>query len=67
MRAANDNQKIMPVWVLAIINVVLCVAGLIAIIVNGTFGSDGVSSICSLAVGVLIFWIANNIKNQAGR
>lgn len=67
VRAANDNQKIMPVWVLAIVELVLCVIAVIMVFVNGTFATDGVSSILSLAIGALIFWIANNIKKEAGR
>ena len=66
-RAANDNQKVMPVWVLAIIDVILYVIGLIAVIVNGTFSSNGLSSILSLAFALLLFWVANNIKKQAGK
>ena len=67
VRAANDNQKIMPVWVLAIIDVALYVIGLISVIVNGSFSSQGLSSIIGLAFAVLLFWVANNIKKQAGK
>ena len=67
IRAANDNQKIMPVWVLALIEVILYAIGIIVTIVNGSFGTDGLSSILSLVFGILIFWVANNIKKQAGK
>ena len=67
IRAANDNQKIMPVWVLAIIEVVLCVISLISTIAGGSFGSSGASAILSLIFAALIFWIANNIKKEAGK
>ena len=67
VRAANDNQKIMPVWVLAIIDVILYVVGLVIVIVNGDFSSQGVSYILSLAFAILLFWVANNIKQQAGK
>jgi len=67
VRAANDNQKIMPVWVLALVEVILYIIGIIIAIVNGSFGTDWLSSIISLAFGILMFWVANNIKKQAGR
>ena len=67
VRAANDNQKIMPVWVLSLINVILYVIGLIMTFVNGTFSTDGLSSILSLIFAGLLFWVANNIKKQAGK
>jgi len=62
-----DNQKIMPVWVLAIIDVILYVVGLVIVIVNGDFSSQGVSYILSLAFAILLFWVANNMKQQAGK
>lgn len=67
VRAANDNQKIMPVWVLALIDVILYVVGIIVAIVNGDFSAQGFSYILSLAFAVLLFWVANNIKRQAGK
>ena len=67
VRAANDNQKIMPVWVLAIVQLVLYAISLISIIAGGSFGTQGVSAIVSLVVAFLIVWLANNIKKEAGR
>lgn len=67
VRAANDARKIMPVWVLAIIQLVFSVLGLVASIVNGSFGADAFSIVITLIFAVLIFWISNNIKQQAGR
>ena len=67
IRAANDNQKIMPVWVLALIGLVFGVIALVMTVVNGTFGTQGLSSIISLVISGLMFWVANNIKQQAGK
>ena len=68
VRAANDNQKIMPVWVLAIISLILNLGGLISTVANGTFsGSTGASYIVSLILAILMMWIANNIKKEAGK
>ena len=67
VRAANDNQKIMPVWVLSIASLVLNAIALVSTIVNGTFGTQGASSIVGLILAVLMMWIANNIKREAGR
>ncbi len=67
IRAANDNQKIMIVWVFAIIGVILGVVGIIYSIVNGSFGQNALSMILGLIVDVLLFWIANNIKREAGK
>ena len=67
VRAANDNQKIMPVWVLAIIQLVLSAISLITTITDGSFGTQGTSTVASLALAVLIMWLANNIKREAGR
>lgn len=67
VRAANDNQKIMPVWVLAIIELILSIVSLISIIAGGSFSAQGLSSIFSLILAGLIMWIANNIKREAGK
>lgn len=68
VRAANDNQKIMPVWVLAIIQVVLSVVTLIMDFAGGSFSAQQIgSSVVSLIVAALILWIANNIKKEAGK
>ena len=67
VRAANDNQKVMPVWVLSIIQVVLYAISLGMIITGGSFGTQGASAIISLILAVLVLWIANNIKREAGK
>lgn len=68
VRAANNNQKIMPVWVLAIVQVVLCVISLITNFTGGSLNPQQVgSSVVSLIVAILIMWIANNIKREAGK
>ena len=64
VRAANDNQKIMPVWVLAIIGLVFSVISIIMAIVQGNFQ---LSSLVGLVLSGLMFWIANNIKTEAGK
>ena len=67
VRAANDNQKIMPVWILAIIQLILYAISLITAITGGSFGRNGLSAIISLILAALIMWIANNIKREAGK
>lgn len=67
VRAANDNQKIMPVWVLAIIQLILGAISLGTTIANGTFSTQGASAIISLVFAILIMWLANNIKREAGK
>ena len=67
VRAANDNQKIMIVWVFCLIGVVLAVVGIIAAIANGKFGSQVWSLIGTLVFSGIMFFIANNIKKEAGK
>ena len=67
VRAANDNQKIMPVWIFAIIQLVLGVISLISIIGGGSFSTQGGSAIFSLILAAVVMWIANNIKKEAGK
>ena len=67
VRAANDNQNIMIVWVFALIGVILGIVGLVYSIINGSFGQNAASLIVSLIVDVLLFRIANNIKREAGK
>lgn len=64
IRAANDNQKIMPVWILAIISLAMTIFSCISSIVQGSFSF---SMIVSLALAGVMFWVANNIKQEAGR
>ena len=67
VRAANDNQKIMIVWVFTLIGVILAVVGIIAAIVNGRFGSQVWSLLGTLVFSAIMFVIANNIKKEAGK
>ncbi len=70
VRAANDNQKIMPVWVLCLIDLVLTIIGVImSLVQNGSLGSGSsmLSNILSIAMTVLMFYAANNIKREAGK
>ena len=67
VRAANDNQKIMIVWVFCLIGVILAVVGIIAAIVNGRFGSQVWSLLGTLVFSGIMFFIANNIKKEAGK
>ena len=66
IRAANDSQKIMPVWVLAIIGIIISFVGAIIVVVSGELANN-TSLIASLIMGALMLWIANNIKVQAGK
>ena len=67
LRAANDNQKIMPVWVLAIIGLVGAVITIVVALTDGSFSAGDTSSLGSLVGSGLMFWVANNIKKQAGK
>jgi hypothetical protein len=66
VRAANDNQKIMPVWVLALIGIIISFIGAMSLAVQGRF-LENPSMVASLIGSALMFWIANNIKVQAGK
>ncbi len=69
VRAANDNQKIMPVWVLALASLLISILGIVSNIINGQMGSPSAigGAIGSIAFSILMFWVANNIKTQAGK
>ena len=64
IRAANNNQKIMVVWVFLLIAVILDAVDIIYSLVNGSFQW---SALLSLAVAVFMGWIANNVKKEAGK
>ena len=67
VRAANDNQKIMPVWVLALLQVILQVVSA-AMTLMGGVGMNAIVTTCVyVLIAVLVFWIANNIKREAGK
>ena len=67
LRAAKDNQKIMPVWYLATLGLALAVLSLVMGFFNGMDSSQVASNIGSLAGSGLMFWIANNVKREAGK
>ena len=66
VRAANNPRRIMPVWVLALISLILNVIGVISGISSGG-GSGIIPSIVGLIIAVIVFVIANNVKKEAGR
>jgi len=63
LRAAKDASKVKPLWIFAIIGVVLGVMALIATITNG--GENVLSDVFSLALSCFTFYLANNIKKLA--
>ena len=73
VRAANDISKIMPAWVFALIGIVFDVVGVIGNFVQKRpdgqplTPSNIVGLILGLAISVLIFVAANNVKHAAGK
>lgn len=68
LRAAKDNQKIMPVWWISVISLALDALSLVTNLFSGSLtGETATSVISSLVVSALMFWIANNIKKEAGK
>lgn len=63
LRAAKDASKVKPLWIFAIIGVVLGVMALITTIVKG--GENVLSDVFSLAISCCMFYLANNIKKLA--
>ncbi|MBR2742150.1 MAG: hypothetical protein IKD89_01010 [Clostridia bacterium] len=64
VRASNNPKKIMPVWVLALISLIVNVISVIYTIAQGA-GTNVWSSIVSLAIAAIIFFVANNVKKEA--
>ena len=64
LRAAKDASKVKPLWIFAIIGVILAVMALITGIINGGTESLG-SNVFSLAISCCMFYLANNIKKLA--
>lgn len=62
VRAARDNRAIKPAWTLALISLVVSVAGAVACVFAGTYG---MSVILSVALATIVFWAANDIKGGA--
>ena len=67
LRAANDNQKIMIVWVFLLIGLVLQLITLTIAILNAFMDTSFWSLVGSTVWSVFMFWIANNIKKEAGK
>ena len=68
LRAAKDNQKIMPVWVLAVIGLIGAAISCVANLFGGQMDASTVGTIIgSLVCSGLMFWLANTIKTEAGK
>jgi len=63
LRAAKDASKAMPLWVVAIISVVLNIFSLINSFGNGT--QEILTAVFSLLISCGVFYLANNIKKNA--
>ena len=67
LRAAKNNQKVMPVWWFSLISLVFGVVSVIMQVVSGGGLTAVLDSAASLALSAVIFYLANNIKKEAGR
>ena len=67
IRAANDSRKIMAVWVLLLIGLILDALAVTWSIVGGSSGQSPASLVLSLVFDIVLFWIAGNIKREAGK
>lgn len=73
VQASNDISKIMPAWVFALIGLIFDVIGIIANFAQRKPDSAPltpstiIGMICGLAISVLIFVAANNVKQAAGK
>lgn len=65
--AAKDNQRIMPVWVLALISLIMSVVSVIMNVLNGVEASQMFSLVTGLVISALFFWFANTVKKEAGK
>ena len=61
LRASKDATQIMPVWYFAVVN--LAFAG-VSIAAGFALGSAPLVSFVHIALSVVMFWAANNIKCQ---
>lgn len=63
VHGANDFRKIIPAYVLALINLVLAILGVIACVAaDGSF-YDILESVFNIAFSIAIFWAAKTIKD----
>ncbi len=67
IRAAKDNSKIMPVWVLALIDLIFTIISTVVSLLNGASFDEIISFIFGIIFSAIIFALANNIKKQAGK
>ena len=69
LRAANDNTKIMIVWVFLLIGMIIELIAAAFAILNAFQDTSFWSVVVALVWSVFMFWIANNIKKErdAGR
>lgn len=67
IRAANDSRKIVIVWVFLLIGLLLDVAAVTWSVVDGSFGQSPASLVLSLVLDIVLFWIADNMKREAGK
>lgn len=67
IRASNDASKIMPAWYFAVLGLALSVFDVILKVVNGTVTENLASLLSSLALSILMFWVCNNVKAEAGK
>lgn len=65
-RAAKDFSKIQPAWIFAVIGLVVSVIDAAYGIVKNTSGNTIVTAAISIALSVLVFAAANNIKKSVG-
>ena len=66
LRAAKDNQKVKPVWIISIIALVFAVISFIMTITGGGDSGSIGSSLGGLVMPAITFWLANNVKKEAG-
>ena len=68
LNASKDFSKIMPAWILAIIDLIFRGLTTAAQVATGTLNSSSMFSVLSnIAISVLIFMAANTIKKATGR
>lgn len=66
IRASKDASKIGPARFLAIASLVLSIVGTVMGAINGNIELSGIiTDFLSIAFGIFMLWICNNIKEQA--
>lgn len=67
LRASNDNQKIMPAWVLSIVSLAFACVNIVTTAVQGQLAGNIGSLAASLGLSLCVFILCNNIKAEAGK